>query len=128
MMNNSVRAAVVGTLVTPGLLGGTAGIAEAQTPARTETARVLAEPVLSSTVDALQAAPAELSTAADPARIDALLAQVLTLLQQYPPLLLEALLPTYQWLVTKLGILRGLLTALPLPQLVPLIINLARSW
>ncbi|TVT15428.1 hypothetical protein FNH05_36970, partial [Amycolatopsis rhizosphaerae] len=126
-MNNSVRAAVAGTLVTAGLLSGTAGVAEAQTPARAERVQAPAVPVLCSTVDQLEGLLNTLAGTADPAVIDATLAQVIALLQQLPsPVVPPALLPVYQWLVGNLQLLRSLVAALPLPLVTGIVNDLAR--
>ncbi|TNC29572.1 hypothetical protein [Amycolatopsis alkalitolerans] len=110
------------------MIGGTAGVAEASTPAHSEAARAEATQttLLCSTVDALQSALYDLSTTTDPALVNIELAHVIALLQQYPPVLPPALASTYFWLVAKLQILRGMVAALPTPQLIQLVNNLAR--
>ncbi|HJQ44861.1 MAG TPA: hypothetical protein VJ870_00870 [Amycolatopsis sp.] len=126
MFSNPVRAAVAGTLVAAGMLGGTAGIAEAQTAqAAPRVQSTVSDTVMCSTVDTLETALRNLSTAVNPSIVDIELANVIALLQQYPPVLPPALMSTYQWLVVKFQILRGIVAALPTPQLIQLVNSLA---
>ncbi|TNC20992.1 hypothetical protein [Amycolatopsis alkalitolerans] len=119
MLSHPVRTAVVGTVIAAGMLGGTAGVAQAA-PAQPAAP----QPVLCSTVDALQAALQNLSQATDPMVIDAELGQVIALLQGYPPVLPTTLMPTYDWLIAKFQVLRTMVATLPAPQLIVLVNDL----
>ena len=129
MLSNPVRAAVLGTLVATGLLGGTAGIAEAQTPAPVESVHTGSLASFScSTLDALEMALYNLSKATDPDIVDDLLGRVISLLReypQYPPILPPALQSTYDWLVGKLVSLQYLVAVAPSAQVILTVNKLA---
>lgn len=128
MLSNPVRAAVVGTLLTAGIIGGTAGTATAEThpSAPAGSVRTTAgEPIACATVGALQSALQKLSTTTNPQLVNRVLGQVVALLQQQPSLTPPDLIPTYQWLVAKLQILRGLVAIVPSPQLIGIVNGLA---
>ena len=131
MLSNPVRSAVVGTLLTAGLVGGISGTAaatEAHPSARADDRKATAEePLACATVDVLQSALEDLSTTTDPQLLNVALAQVVALLQQQPPLVSPELVPTYHWLVTKLQVLRGLVATLPSPALIGLVNGLAAN-
>ncbi|WP_236794490.1 hypothetical protein [Amycolatopsis sp. GM8] len=122
MLSHPVRSAVAGTLVIAGVLGGTAGIAQADTLPATP-----GKPVLCATVDALQGALYDLSHATDPALIDVELGAVIVLLQEYPPVLPSALEPTYDWLVSRFQILRNMIATMPRPELIQLLNDLTAN-
>jgi len=121
LLSNPVRAAVLGTLVATGLLGGTAGIAEAQ-PAPVERVHAASPASFTcATFDALEMALYNLSKATDPGIVDDLLGRVISLLReypQYPPILPPALQSTYDWLVGKLVSLQYLVAVAPSPQVI----------